>query len=48
MANYPSNVSNSQQEVINKYLDKERKHEQDLLGIFNTSLYLVRAGCQWR
>ncbi len=47
MANYPSKVSDSQQQVINKYLDKERKREQDLQGIFNTSLYLVRIVCQW-
>lgn len=48
MSNYPSNVSDSQWQVINKYLDTERKRDQDLREILNAILYLVKTGCQWR
>jgi putative transposase len=48
MSNYPSNLSDSQWQVIEKYLGKERKREHDLRAIMNAILYLVKTGCQWR
>jgi putative transposase len=48
MCNYPSNVSDSQWQVIKKYLAPERKRAHDLREILNGILYLVKTGCQWR
>lgn len=48
MTNYPSNVSNSQWQVISKYLDVERSRKYELREIVNAILYLVKTGCQWR
>ena len=48
MTNYPSNVSNSQWQVISKYLDVERSRKYELRKIVNAILYLVKTGCQWR
>jgi putative transposase len=48
MTNYPTNVSNSQWQVISKFLDLERKRKYDLQEIVNGILYLVKTGCQWR
>jgi putative transposase len=48
MTNYPTNVSNSQWQIISKFLDVERNRKYDLREIVNASLYLVKTGCQWR
>lgn len=48
MTNYPSNVSNSQWQVISKYLDVNRSRKYELREIVNAILYLVKTGCQWR
>ena len=48
MTNYPTNVSNSQWQVISKYLDTERSRKYELREIVNAILYLVKTGCQWR
>ena len=48
MTNYPTNVSNSQWQIISKFLDVERNRKYDLREIVNGSLYLVKTGCQWR
>jgi putative transposase len=48
MTNYPTNVSNSQWQVIKEYLDKERKRRYSLREIVNGILYVVKTGCQWR
>ena len=48
MTNYPTNVSNSQWQIISKYLDVERSRKYDLREIVNAILYLVKTGCQWR
>jgi putative transposase len=48
MTNYPSNVSDSQWQVISKYLDVARSRKYDLREITNAILYLVKTGCQWR
>jgi len=48
MTNYPTNVSNSQWQIISKFLDVERNRKYDLREIVNGSIYLVKTGCQWR
>lgn len=48
MTNYPTNVSNSQWQVIEQYLNSQRKRKYALREIVNAILYLVKTGCQWR
>ena len=48
MTNYPTNVSNSQWQIISKSLDVERNRKYNLREIVNAILYLVKTGCQWR
>ena len=48
MTNYPSNLSNSQWQIISKSLDIERSRKYDLREIVNAVLYIVKTGCQWR
>ena len=48
MTSYPTNVSNSQWQIISKYLDIERNRKYELREIINAILYLVKTGCQWR
>lgn len=47
MTSYPTNVSNSQWQIISKYLDTERSRKYELREIVNAILYLVKTGCQW-
>ena len=47
MTNYPTDLSNSQWQVISKFLDLERKRKFDLREIVNGIMYLVKTGCQW-
>ena len=48
MTNYPTNLSDSQWQIISKFLDVERSRKYDLSEIVNAILYLVKTGCQWR
>lgn len=48
MTSYPTNVSNSQWQIISKFLDIDRKRKYDLREVVNAILYLVKTGCQWR
>jgi putative transposase len=48
MTNYPSNVSDSQWQVIAENLNSNRKRRYELREIVNGILYLVKTGCQWR
>ena len=48
MTNYPTDLSNSQWEVISKYLDTQRSRKYDLRHIMDAVFYLVKTGCQWR
>jgi putative transposase len=48
MTNYPTDLSNSQWQVIKKYLDLERSRKYDLREIVNGIMYLVKTGCQWQ
>lgn len=48
MTNYPTNMRNSQWQVISKFLDVKRIRKYDLQEIVNAILYIVKTGCQWR
>jgi len=48
MTNYPTNISDSQWQVISKFLDAKRNRKYDLREIVNAMLYIVKTGCQWR
>jgi len=48
MTNYPTNITDSQWQVIKDFLDLERKRKYELREIVNGILYLVKTGCQWR
>lgn len=48
MTNYPTNLSNSQWQIISKFLDTKRNRKYSLQEIVNGILYLVKTGCQWR
>jgi len=48
MTSYPTNLSNSQWQVISKYLDVKRSRKYELQEVVNSILYLVKTGCQWR
>lgn len=48
MTSYPTNVSNSQWQVISKFLDVKRNRKYELQEVVNGILYLVKTGCQWR
>ena len=48
MTIYPTNLSNSQWQIISKSLDIERNRKYELQEILNGILYLVKTGCQWR
>ena len=48
MTNYPTNISNSQWQIISIFLDIERSRKYDLREIINAILYLLKTGCQWR
>jgi putative transposase len=48
MTNYPTNVSNSQWQIMSNFLEIERNRKYELREIVNAILYLVKTGCQWR
>ena len=48
MTNYPTNISDSQRQVISKLLDAKRNRKYELREIVNAMLYIVKTGCQWR
>jgi len=48
MTNYPTDLSNSQWQVIEQYVKDKRKRKYSYREILNAILYLVKTGCQWR
>jgi putative transposase len=48
MTNYPTNISNSQWQIISNFLEVERNRKYELREIINAILYLVKTGCHWR
>ncbi|MCQ2195271.1 MAG: transposase, partial [Paludibacteraceae bacterium] len=49
MNNYPTNLTDNQWQVIEKFLDvQERKRKYPLRNIVNAINCLLKTGCQWR
>jgi putative transposase len=48
MTDYPTNMSNSQWQVIKGYLNDHRKRRYSFREVLNAIFYLVKTGCQWR
>ncbi len=48
MKKYPTDLIDSQWQVIKVLLNTERKRRHDLRQIVNAIFYLVKTGCQWR
>ena len=49
MNHYPSNLTDNQWQVIEKFLDVQvRKRKYSLRSIVNAISYLLKTGCQWR
>jgi transposase len=45
---YPTNITDSQWEVISSLFDTQRKRKYSLQEIINAIFYLTRSGVQWR
>lgn len=45
---YPTDVSDSQWQVIAPYLNSKRKRKYSYRALLNAIFYLVKTGCQWR
>lgn len=48
MNNYPTDLTDSQWQFIEKILNDQRKRTHTLRDIWNAIIYLVKSGCQWR
>ena len=48
MRDYPTSITNSQWQYIERILDYQRKRKVSLRTVWNGIMYLVRSGCQWR
>ena len=48
MKKSPTDLSDSQWQVIKQFLNTKRKRKHDLRNILNAILYMVKTGCQWR
>lgn len=48
MATYPTDLSDSQWQVIEQYVKDKRKRKHSYREILNAIFYLVKTGCQWR
>ena len=48
MTAYPTDLSDSQWQVIKSYIVDTRKRKYSLRDVFNAIVYLVKTGCQWR
>ena len=45
---YPTDLSDSQWQVMEVYLKDGRKRKHSYRNILDAILYLVKTGCQWR
>jgi putative transposase len=48
MKQYPSDLTDSQWQVIKSIVDNRRKRKYTLRSIINAILYITKSGCQWR
>jgi putative transposase len=45
---YPTNISDSQYEIIKGIINDKRKRKYSLQSILNSIFYISRSGIQWR
>jgi len=48
MRKYPTNLTENQWQFIKKIIENNRKRKHTLRSIFDSILYLIKTGCQWR
>ena len=48
MRQYPSDLTDSQWQVIKNIVDNRRKRKYSMRSIVNAILYITKSGCQWR
>lgn len=48
MQHYPTDLTDSQWQVIKQYLNPKRKRRTHLRSVVNAIFYVVKSGCQWR
>jgi putative transposase len=48
MRQYPSDLTDSQWQVIKNIVDNGRKRKYSMRDIVNAILYITKSGCQWR
>ena len=49
MNNYPTNLTDNQWKIIEKFVDVQaRKRKYPLRSVFDAISYLLKSGCQWR
>jgi len=48
MRKYPTNLTENQWQFIKKIVENNRKRKHSLRSIFDSILYLIKTGCQWR
>jgi putative transposase len=46
--NYSTDVTDSQWQVIKKFMDTQRKRRHNLRGVWDGIQYILKTGCQWR
>ncbi|MBD0278047.1 MAG: IS5 family transposase [Flavisolibacter sp.] len=48
MSNYPTDLADSQWQVIEEFVNTKRKRKHDLRCVVNAIVYVVKTGCHWR
>lgn len=48
MTSYPTDLSDSQWQIIEPYVKDKRKRKYGCRALLNAMFYLVKTGCQWR
>jgi len=48
MRKYPTNLTENQWQFIKKIVENNRKRKHSVRSIFDSILYLIKTGCQWR
>jgi putative transposase len=48
MRHYPSDLTNSQWQVIKSLIDNGRKRKYSIRKVMDAILYVTKSGCQWR
>ena len=48
MNKYPTDLTDNQWQIIEKFFDYKRKRKYELRAIWNAISYVIKTGCQWR